>query len=554
MDLEHRGFVRRNHKLILALSLCLLMLLGGFLANNYFTKTLFDLSMSISLPTNNQETFGTLFITKPSQDGMICGAGFINSEHSRVNANQNDLEFWCNNLNAVPQLKFKNLGKVYPQQMRAVIANVNGSLVNYRASSNEVYYYGKYKWSRLEPYGHKYLMREQKINNNTLYFYWHENSDNEDFSIYENDRKIGEFEGNVSAVLFYNDYFYINTDNKFLSCPYKPDMNQEMGKCNLLKTQFPVWTYSFFPWRGYVYTGTAANHIYKMRGTEIKKLDSKIQERKNVTLTDKGEFYSYLIYKDSLLMGHYPSGYFFKISENDSIMPLIEFPPTTNNDYSDPDEENLLYKPYQELQSSTFVNGMLVAGMYPWGIVRLQDYQSKWHEYRIFSEPKRIHSKVSPYVDELQQLIKNPNVNIQRAISLFTTELGQRITSMAVFNDKLCVGTGNMDGVYGSANKFDFLSYNDINQYGSIFCSKLLNHTLSHIYYKENSPVKLEFQVKKSLFGIKIYLKQDGHIIAKNKIELANKNFPDKIDIIGKGQYGPFIGKLNQVNMKREYN
>ena len=130
----------------------------------------------------------------------------------------------------------------------------------------------------------------------------------------------------------------------------------------------------------------------------------------------------------------------------------------------------------------------------------------------------------------------------RRALGLFSSAWGQRITTLAVFNGRLCAGTGNMSGSPWNADYHPMVPESLAQEYGRISCALIPNHTLGAIKWRRS--LELTFKVTDR----RLIIEQDGSEIASRNHTMTAEQVAaiagaGRIEL-GRGVYGRFQGTL----------
>lgn len=428
---------------------------------------------------------------------IICGANLIDTVHSRVAANQNDLEIWCRNKTKpiLSELNFKPIDKPESQWQDSTIANINGLLFEQKSST--------------------FLQDGKWIDSSIIFNFngrvlWYQNKNNGFLAItrdscgnsIRSDRGYhGTINGEYSAFYFTDNKLLANIDLALYEIDY-PDIPIKK-QCHYLSTRKlsddKTWAYGMKPFLNGIIIG----------GTKKQGLNSVIHffnngEMENITVDLNNiivsEYYSYLQEGDNLLIGVYPSGHLIKLSPH-LVTSLIKIPFLTKEEPSITLIDHIPY-PQREAQSMTLLKGTLLVGMYPWGILYAQNGDTWSHKPII---PKLIGTgKAIPF-----EIERKENAHTRKH-GLSWRSWGFRITSLAVFNGKLCLGTGSMDGNASyDSNVHTHIPEKIGDAYGKIYCSDVPNHLLI------SSPEKPRI----SFYKNKIIVENNGKKIKKKLSE-----------------------------------
>ena len=497
---------------------------------------------------------------------MVCGSGFVNTNSARISSNQNDLEFWCKAPGEPNALKFASLGRPTPEGYKSKIANLGGRLFEYE--SGRVYSPKSRRWTpysgdkliggagriiRIQHSGdHQYAL----VNNWKRY---------PGFAVLSNAGYHGSLPGRYSSAFFYRDRIYINLDYKIVSYPIGTAGNdtcrtrQDMTIHDASRN----WVYTMFPYNGALYVGGSSGEpgrscaaIYKIDDNGTMEIPIKgciVRRRIGTTIT---EIYAQTVYRDGLLIGVFPHGNLARVSDGAAVLTNGPIDKHTSERYFEP-------------QSLTVAAGDLFVGMYPWGLLfRLPHNSEEWQSQRLFPGPPLFADGRSPYHRQMSaklhalpfmelvtpspskhdSFIATNGLN-ERHNGLFPTAWGQRITSLAVFNGRLCAGTGNMSGSPWNAEYHDMVPKELADRYGQVLCAEIPNHTAGAP--KWNRSTRFSFRITDR----RLVVQQDGTEIAAHPHTLSKKQIAALTNEgtleFGRGVYGPFRGSLAPDNAKR---
>ena len=536
----------RYHVILLAAVAAALIVGFVFLPTNAPPdRLLWQKSVRATLHADPAASLGTVF-TRRAGD-MVCAAGFINTNNARRASNQNDLEFWCRDQRTpAADFEFSSLARPLAGHLKSSIANVNGKLFEY--ISGRIYDDDEGDWKPyaggIDGYAHPMKgqpIRLQRSGDRRWSFIWHWRECT-GIAVVSDRGYHGSLTGKISSVFVYQDRIYANIDFKIVSYPIPI---AAAGHCRSIGdptvyVQDDNWVYSMMPSNGAMIVGGSARgrpcaSLYRIvPGGSVTTLNYPECGSRRVT-----EFYSYLNYNDDLLVGTYPDGNLVRVSGE--IARLTDAPiPVDENDRD--------RRRYFESQSMTIAAGDLLVGMYPWGQLFRRPYGADaWRSQRLFSGP-RITDELHPYYDAMAEKLAtikpahSAKKKRRRALGLFSSAWGQRVTTLAVFNGRLCAGTGNMSGSPWNAEYHPMVPEKIAKQYGRIYCARIANHTLGAIDWRGST----EFTFK--VTDRRLVIEQDGSEIASNQHSLTAEQLAEleragKFES-GRGVYGRFQGEL----------
>jgi hypothetical protein len=157
------------------------------------------------------------------------------------------------------------------------------------------------------------------------------------------------------------------------------------------------------------------------------------------------QIYSGLNYRDTLLLGHYPTGELYEYA-GDQLTLKSGWPPVMPG----------VSRSAREAQTLAIYNGELYVGVWPWAEVWRYD-GANWHlVQRMFSHPAITDAVTHPYEAETKQTDGVYNL------------WGQRVTGLIPYKGSLIVTTSSKGGSPWEP-KFAFLSQDEQHDYGAIY-------------------------------------------------------------------------------------
>lgn len=195
---------------------------------------------------------------------------------------------------------------------------------------------------------------------------------------------------------------------------------------------------------------------------------------------------------DKFIMGQYPDGSLYELSNNNT---LDIFSPT-------PTPINKKMPSHRELQSILKIKNNLVTGIWPWGEVWIYD-DKKWkQEIRLFNEPK-VSSEKSPYESTMRKL--NETGKIKSEFDIY----GQRVPSIETIGNKIYIATSSKSGINHLYP--DFVKNSDA--YGHIYEFEISNSLTCEVNYTETQKSLLEFIYDEK--NKKLAIKQDNQLLCE---------------------------------------
>lgn len=515
---------------------------------------------------------GSIF-TYTSEDGSLtCGAGFVSSTGTRIYHNQNDLEFWCRPAHKASELNWVPLGRPLGDFPSSMLGNMEGRLFDYLAF--KYYDFEKNEWRGMD--AHVW----NKLHGSSIYS-WRKDG-NEDYYItygLANCPGLSVFSGRgyhgtvltgaeFNAATVWKSRLYANVDNKVMR--YELARPTPYPRCNHLKgsalVKSPVYVYAMYPVADQLFIGGGylsetdprflCPNIYVVGKSEIRTLSIPKCSGRMIH-----EIYSFSLYDDSLLVGNYPNGTLEKITLpgmkiKRSFIPRLH--PMTWADsklYYDgttsPVRSNTAEQyHYLESQTVTVSSGSLFLGMWPWGEIYQVNQDGTQDIYRMFGFPSRSNAR-QPFQQEGEAVYctggeKNMATRTCAHRDKIKEFWGQRITSLTVLNGRLCAGTGNTRAQRYDKHIHRFITEDQQQEYGKVYCADLVNQVLAE--YRPAKEGRLSFFVTPKQLQIVI----DGRLAASTFHKLgpiALKSLSGLGHVlVGKGAYGPSQAVLKSIH------
>ena len=461
----------------------------------------------------------------------FCGIEVLSTVHARTPANTNDLQVWCRPKEEplIQKMNFERIPRdVASSWNKTFVANHFGELFEYRSKK----VWKNRDWVQPELVGlPNDLIWYQEKQGGGFYAVTAYRQGCNGYHIQSDQGYHGTFTGNYAATYFWRDELIVILDRAVKSFKVGPTK----ASCIYIEPRMlspeRTWGYGMFPYKEKLAIGgtektpaTGNSQLMLYDGKRIEKMDlvaPGLPGQPNVT-----EYYSYLTDGKNLLVGTYPSGKIAKL--NNSFQLSLE-PPLVNN------FEVL----ESEAQSMTTLAGSLVVGMYPFGEIWEKTPAGTWYSTEIvpglrdsgdmipfdkayrkkfeisdneFSNgSSKIDRKaISAYQDNQLNTGFEGIARIARMNGIARSSWGFRITSLAIFDGKLCLGTGNMQGVIYNENVHTWIPPEIGNLYGDIFCSNISNQAL----ISDLRSGKYQISISRK----RILIRKDGKVLMRRKI------------------------------------
>lgn len=302
---------------------------------------------------------------------------------------------------------------------------------------------------------------------------------------------------------------------------------------------WPFWRdiYGMLGWKGNLFMSTGADR--DGNGAGIWKIEPQQGLLTRVFPSEgeiDGEFYGMTIVGDTLVAGHYPSGYLAVINP-DGTSRFVEEPAPLADTYGTAEGQRL----YREAQSLNLYAGRLWVGMYPWGFLwEGAPSLDRWERHRLFSWPDVKPDEVAPFHRELRERYLALSAEERASDRKFTQPSfwGQRIHSAALSGEENAVlyGLGNMPGLpYDADRDSEFGSVLDFHEYGSVRGIRAPNTIVKYIPWTDDGILNLAFIVKPD----GMVLMHEGRVVETIEAELDPSDLEEmKIVSAGSGLYG----------------
>jgi len=485
---------------------------------------------------------GEIFSVNSKDSRYHCEARFIKSVNSRQSTNNNEIEFYCRDLEQAIHLNFSRaIKKFNADSSKSDIALYKGMLVDLTQKSfvdvngkmsplhslpefnnGSVRFFARMKNGTYIKFTDGYELDDEECPHTSL--------------VDENNVYYGSVAFDSYAGLF-NDELYLNNSGGL----YKSAKLESFSHCKMLQTEEinhnGDWVYGGFPYLNSYFIGGSHSPapLYKIPENDSAHETEDLDEYgPNIS-----EYYSYLVHQDKLLIGTYPSGDVAIVDSDGSVQLDQTLFPARKNDYTKVSSETLSvnseneiipnpamkqtkYVHYRELQSLASSYGFLFGGMYPWGeVIAIDELRNTRSTSRVFSHPKRTTQK-TPYIKEAQIQLDNfwkgsfdsdselaslrlshmsaIEEELPREYGLFPDAWGQRVSQIVVTNGQICVSTGSMGDSRFIPEVHTHLTKEKFDEYGRVLCTALDRQVLANV--PRAGKLKLNFQLNPDSLSI----------------------------------------------------
>jgi hypothetical protein len=496
---------------------------------------------------------GEIFSVDSKDSRYHCEARFIKSVSSRQSTNNNEIEFYCRDLEQAIHLDFsKTIKKFNAESSKSDIAlykgmlvdltqksfvDVNGEMSSLRSLSEfnngSVRFFARMKNGTYIKFTDGYELDGEVCPHISL--------------VDENNVYYGSVAFDSYAGLFNDELYLNNSGGLYRSAQLVPFSSCEMLLAKKIN-QNGDWVYGGFPYLNSYFIGGSnpPAPLYQISENDLTHETKNLEEYgPNIS-----EYYSYLVHQDKLLIGTYPSGNVAIVDSDGSLQLDQKLFPARKSDYTTVNSETLSvnssneivpnpaikqtkYVHYRELQSLASSYGFLFGGMYPWGeVIAIDELRNTRSTSRVFSHPERTAQK-TPYIKEAQIQLDNfwkgsfdsnselasmrlsrmsaTEEELPREYGLFPDAWGQRVSQIVVTNGQICVSTGSMGDSRFIPAVHTHLTREKFDEYGRVLCTDLDRQVLANV--PRAGKLKLNFQ-----------LNPDSLSIIVNGIEVRNKS------------------------------
>jgi hypothetical protein len=469
------------------------------------------------------QAFGSLFEVSSDNGSFVFGAGFQNAYNTRYRADRHELQFFVRpktgernfQVEELPRPNDKLTGS-YLFSQDGVVYSTYGGIKKWHPASNswrdaatssggthETMRVGsgvlKFGDSNVS-FDDKTILPAPEVGSYQMFFYA-----NGQLCFYHVNRRDGPYRA------WTNDETGFS---KLYACPWKPGDGEVDLSRAVVKT-LPIVGETTFAWgvlADQIVTGSNVGGVYRLDGEPWRMMVEPL-------LGTSYQLYSSVIYRDRLLMGHYPTGRVFEF-DGSNIREIATSLPAPAN----------VSKSAREAQTTTLYAGEVFAGVWPWGeLWRFHPSRSRWELLqRMFDHPEPSTKITHPY-DEENSAGKPRN------------QWGQRVTSLVTNGPHLFVATSAKSPAEWDPQKASWLVPEKWKSYGSVYRITVPGH-LSVAAKWTDGPTTFEF----GFSDHKLTVYQDGELLGESAIPeqwSAGLRFSADAIQFGEGLHGPFKGR-----------
>lgn len=534
------------------LKVAAIAVISGFIVStiwSHFAAPAYRVSVSLQADdVYTARNLGTLF---EAQGGdTVCRAGFPAGAQTRGKIAQKHIEFTCGPLDRWGrEIELFDLGRP-GDSYRAEVRSLRDRVVDVAAKA--VLEDGEWQPYMFEDVdtalgrSETYVQAVQILDGKKLTF------PHSVGRVMHKDKTVLHYQGSLRNGIYYDGRIYVahfdgNVREAWISyCNWKAPA-ETCGPVTELAWPYEQDIYGMLGWRGAMYLSTGPDSSGS--GSGIWKLTPETDELQKVFPEGEeigGEFYGMALVGNSLIAGHYPTG-FLAVIDADGASRLVEEPSPRNDTYGSAEDQRL----YREAQSLNLYAGRLWVGMYPWGFLWEADPSlSLWKRHRLFSWPEVSSQEPTPFHTELRSrylaMSEEERVNDKK----FTqpTFWGQRIHSVALSGDENAVvyGLGNMPGLpYDARRDADFGSPENFHEYGSVRGVRAPNTIIKYIPWTDDGVLNLDFILRPD----EMILKHEGQVVERIPADIDPRELAEmRIVSSGFGLYGTSEYELEAVD------
>jgi len=526
-----------NEKTAIACAVGLAIVSFYLVYTQYYNRTPSSLSIAIKANITAQtiDDYRSLFRAVDENGKTVCSAGFQRGGQTYRNLNPRILEVYCRPDSE--QTKIVDLGKPTSDSWRPSLVVLDNKIVDLTSSTA---WDGK-RWTRADMASSENAI---PLADGLLEFRHATESEPPTVS-YKNETVI-QFPGyTLSSGTYYRGKLYValapvgGEEHSILAvCAW--GLGQSCNPTTFALPDGNRMVYSMIGYDGQILIG-GSGMLMRFDGEKAFVL------HQNPVF----EYYSFLVFRNSILVGTFPRGFLYEISPTDWSVKDIEAPPNGVDGFQNHEQFetatldylNKIGEPYyREAQSLALMGGRVFVGMYPWGDVWERGHGGEWTSIDLVDPGAKRNQLPWPYFEEMQQRIQAMKADPRSASNdkwLLDAFWARRIHSLVPSPYGLAAGIGNLSGRAYDPERDTFMSKNDIDLYGRV---KLLQRPMSvFAQVAETGRTTLSFTIDRS--GIRIA--QDKKTIADAKMPISD-DILDKISsvVIGAGVYGKTASSL----------
>lgn len=493
-------------------------------------------SVTLTLPQSEDDggPVGTLFSLVDREGRPVCEVGFNWSYSSRVAGPNRLLQLWCTNDREAVELA--SVGKPSGDVFRAAVTNLDGRVIE--LTSNRWLEVGSWVTAAsagASPIGMSGAVRRarpgdigsyggltqnvQPVGNTTVRFVYRDYP--APTRVVYGETVIATAEFDLAAGIYAYGFVWLSPiqGEAVYRCAFAPGVDQTCGP--LERIEFAGGSaYALAAWNDAVWIGDSLGQIWRIDrdGSVNHEFDGARLDPLNSGRA--GEFYSFAVFGDSLVAGHYPSGRLVRRTPTGSWIPFG--PPLGSI-------ENLgTYNATElEVQSLLVYAGRLWAGVYPWGeLWQISPDGEAAPPLRLFAAPERANPPF-PYSDKLlkaairiepgasgicsfdgtfDQFLTWANAQttwirdcLARIGYVSKTDWGQRVPTLTIAAAAIYAATGNrLDHGYDPVRDERILTPIASEEYGRVWAVRLKNAGSMPVSWPTDGRLRLDVQIERS--------------------------------------------------------
>lgn len=527
-------------------------------------------TVTLKLPQGGDDggPLGTLFSLVDREGQPVCEAGFSWSYSSRVAGPNRQLQLWCTDSREA--LELVSLGKPSSDVFRAAVVNLNGRVIE--LTSNLLL--DGSSWvavasSGASPIGMSGAVRRagpgdigsyggltqnaQQVGNTSIRFVYRDYP--APTRVVHGETVITTAEFDLAAGIYAYGFVWLSPieGGAIFRCAFAPASDRTCGP--LERIEFAGGSaYAIAAWNDAVWIGDSLGQIWRID------LDGRVNHEFDGARLDPlnsgraGEFYSFAVFGDGLVAGHYPSGRLVWKTPNGSWTPF-GLPLGSIENLGTYNATEL------EVQSLLVYAGRLWAGVYPWGeLWQIFPDGKAAMPLRLFAAPQRANPPF-PYADTLlnaairigpgasgtcsfdgtfDQFLTWANAQtswihdcLARIGYVSKTDWGQRVPALTIAADAIYAATGNrLDHGYDPVRDEQILSPIAMAEYGRVWSVRLRNTGSTPVSWPTDGHLRLAVQIER---GRRIAVSADApRAVAVDGVELSRVTCVR----LGVGSYG----------------
>jgi hypothetical protein len=264
------------------------------------------------------------------------------------------------------------------------------------------------------------------------------------------------------------------------------------------------------------------------------------------------EWYSYTRVRDGVLVGTFPEGTLFLYRPGARSLRESRLLRPGRLDWT-----SSLGTHSRESQGIVSASGMLFAGLWPWGqLVTIDEATGARRSVRLLGGPAKSRHSVMPYFSQAFRIaLDTPSLRRLYHRTLDPTESfgypdtalepwtwGQRVTSIALFDGRVCAATGNTRGFAFDPQLHPYLPASLAARYGTIYCAPVAGQTLAH------TPIATRGTLRFEVTRRELIVRAGGQVVARHAHGLSGAALAALRGggrlTLGQGPYGRLAGTV----------